>query len=53
MKRILLAALIAFPLLAHAQYPAKPLRAVVAFGTGGAWMRLQLSAPSVLLNMPP
>ena len=32
----LLAALLALPLLAHAQYPSKPVRAVVAFGTGGA-----------------
>ena len=36
MKRLFAAALLAFPLLAQAQYPAKPLRAVVAFGTGGA-----------------
>jgi tripartite-type tricarboxylate transporter receptor subunit TctC len=36
MKKLLAAALLAFPLLVHAQYPAKPLRAVVAFGTGGA-----------------
>jgi tripartite-type tricarboxylate transporter receptor subunit TctC len=35
MKKILLAALLALPLSAHAQYPTKPLRAVVAFGTGG------------------
>src|SRR4051812_42066223 len=35
MKKLLLAALLAFPILAQAQYPAKPIRAVVAFGTGG------------------
>ena len=35
MKKILLAALLAIPLLAYAQYPTKPVRAVVAFGTGG------------------
>lgn len=35
MKKILFACLLAFPPLAAAQYPAKPIRAVVAFGTGG------------------
>jgi tripartite-type tricarboxylate transporter receptor subunit TctC len=37
MKRLFLAVLLAAPVLALAQspYPAKPLRAVVAFGTGG------------------
>jgi len=35
MKRIFLAALLSLPFLAHAQFPAKPIRAVVAFGTGG------------------
>jgi tripartite-type tricarboxylate transporter receptor subunit TctC len=37
MKKLLLATLLALPVLAHAQsqYPSKPLRAVVAFGTGG------------------
>jgi len=35
MKKILLAALLALPLVAQAQYPSKPVRAVVAFGTGG------------------
>jgi tripartite-type tricarboxylate transporter receptor subunit TctC len=35
MRKLLLAALLAFPLFAQAQYPTKPLRAVVAFGTGG------------------
>jgi tripartite-type tricarboxylate transporter receptor subunit TctC len=36
-KKLFLAALVALPVLAHAQsqYPSKPLRAVVAFGTGG------------------
>jgi tripartite-type tricarboxylate transporter receptor subunit TctC len=37
MKRLfLLLGMLALPLAAAAQYPAKPLRAVVAFGTGGA-----------------
>ena len=35
MKNLLLAALLALPTLASAQYPANPIRAVVAFGTGG------------------
>src|SRR5262245_8688344 len=35
MRKLLLAALLALPLCAEAQYPAKPVRAVVAFGTGG------------------
>jgi tripartite-type tricarboxylate transporter receptor subunit TctC len=35
MKKLFLAALLAVPLVAHAQYPTKPLRGVVAFGTGG------------------
>ena len=35
MKKFFLAALLAFPLLAEAQYPTKPVRGVVAFGTGG------------------
>jgi len=35
MKKIILAAFLAFPFFAQAQYPNKPLRAVVAFGTGG------------------
>ena len=62
MKRILLAALLAFPLLAHAQYPAKPIRAVVAFGTGGttdvtariiaAALSQSLGQPVVIDNKP-
>jgi tripartite-type tricarboxylate transporter receptor subunit TctC len=36
LKKLLLAALLAFPLLAQGQYPSKPMRAVVAFGTGAA-----------------
>jgi len=37
MKRLtLLLALLALPLSAAAQYPTKPIRAIVAFGTGGA-----------------
>jgi tripartite-type tricarboxylate transporter receptor subunit TctC len=37
MKRFtLLLALFALPLCAAAQYPSKPIRAIVAFGTGGA-----------------
>ena len=35
MQKLFLAALLALPTIAAAQYPAKPLRAVVAFGTGG------------------
>ena len=35
-RRLLLAALLAAPLIAFAQYPTKPIRAIVAFGTGGA-----------------
>jgi tripartite-type tricarboxylate transporter receptor subunit TctC len=62
MKKLLLAALVAFPLLAQAQYPAKPLRAVVAFGTGGATdviariiaasMSQSLGQPVVIDNKP-
>jgi tripartite-type tricarboxylate transporter receptor subunit TctC len=36
MKRFLLAICLAFPLVAAAQYPNKPIRAIVAFGVGGA-----------------
>jgi tripartite-type tricarboxylate transporter receptor subunit TctC len=35
MKKRLFAALLACPIVAHAQYPTKPLRGIVAFGTGG------------------
>src|SRR5688572_13857026 len=62
MKRLLLAALLAFPLLAHAQYPTKPIRAVVAFGTGGttdvtariiaAALSQSLGQPVVVDNKP-
>jgi tripartite-type tricarboxylate transporter receptor subunit TctC len=36
MKRFLLAVCLALPLAAAAQYPNKPIRAIVAFGVGGA-----------------
>lgn len=63
MKRLaLLAAFLAVPLLAQAQYPAKPIRAVVAFGTGGATdviarivaasMAQSLGQPVVIDNRP-
>ena len=35
MKKLFLAMLFACPVVAQAQYPSKPLRGVVAFGTGG------------------
>jgi tripartite-type tricarboxylate transporter receptor subunit TctC len=35
MRKLVLATLLAVPLFAQAQYPTKPIRAVVAFGTGG------------------
>ena len=62
MKALFAAALLAAPLLAHAQYPAKPVRAVVAFGTGGATdviariiaasMSQSLGQPVVVDNKP-
>jgi len=67
MNKLLAAALLAFPLLAfsmltRAQYPAKPVRAVVAFGTGGATdviariiaasMSQSLGQPVVIDNKP-
>ena len=62
MKKLFLAALLAFPLLAQAQYPSKPVRAVVAFGTGGATdviariiaasMSQSLGQPVVIDNKP-
>jgi tripartite-type tricarboxylate transporter receptor subunit TctC len=36
MKRIFFLLILAFPVLAAAQYPNKPIRAIVAFGVGGA-----------------
>ena len=62
MKKLFLAALLALPLLAQAQYPSKPVRAVVAFGTGGATdviariiaasMSQSLGQPVVIDNKP-
>ena len=63
MKKLLAATLLAAPLLVQAQsYPAKPLRAVVAFGTGGATdviarilaasMSQSLGQPVVVDNKP-
>jgi tripartite-type tricarboxylate transporter receptor subunit TctC len=62
MKKLFLAALLAFPFLAQAQYPSKPVRAVVAFGTGGATdviariisapMSTSLGQPVVIDNKP-
>ena len=62
MKKLLAAVLLAFALLAHAQYPSKPMRAVVAFGTGGATdviariiaasMSQSLGQPVVIDNKP-
>ena len=62
MKKLLLAALLACPIVAQAQYPLKPLRGVVAFGTGGttdvtarivaASMSQQLGQTIVIDNRP-
>jgi tripartite-type tricarboxylate transporter receptor subunit TctC len=62
MKKLLLAALFAFPLVGQAQYPSKPVRAVVAFGTGGATdviariiaasMSQSLGQPVIIDNKP-
>ena len=57
-----LAAVLAAPFVAQAQYPARPLRAVVAFGVGGATdviariiaasMSQSLGQPVVIDNRP-
>lgn len=62
MTRLLAAILLAIPFLAQAQYPAKPVRAVVAFGTGGATdviariiaasMAQSLGQPVIIDNKP-
>jgi tripartite-type tricarboxylate transporter receptor subunit TctC len=62
MRKLLLAAFLALPPLAQAQYPAKPVRALVAFGTGGATdviariiaasMSQPLGQPVVIDNKP-
>ena len=62
MRKLLLAALLVLPLLAAAQYPAKPIRAIVAFGTGGttdvtariiaAALSQSLGQPVVIDNKP-
>jgi tripartite-type tricarboxylate transporter receptor subunit TctC len=62
MRKLLLATLLAFPLLAAAQYPTKPIRAIVAFGTGGttdvtariiaAALSQSLGQPVVIDNKP-
>jgi tripartite-type tricarboxylate transporter receptor subunit TctC len=55
MKKLFLAALLAFPMVASAQYPTKPLRAVVAFGTGGTTdvtARIVAAAMSTALGQP-
>jgi len=62
MKKLFLAMLLACPIVAQAQYPSKPLRGVVAFGTGGttdvtarivaASMSQQLGQTVVIDNRP-
>ena len=62
MKKLLLVVLLAFPIIGQAQYPSKPVRAVVAFGTGGATdviariiaasMSQSLGQPVIIDNKP-
>ena len=55
MKKLFLAALLALPTIVSAQYPVKPLRAVVAFGTGGTTdvtARIVAAAMSTALGQP-
>jgi tripartite-type tricarboxylate transporter receptor subunit TctC len=62
MTRLLLALFLACSLPVHAQYPTKPIRAVVAFGTGGATdviarivaasMSQSLGQPVIIENKP-
>src|SRR5260370_39507868 len=62
LKLLLLLGCLALPLAAAAQYPAKPIRAIVAFGVGGATdviarivaasLSQSLGQPGVIDNRP-